>query len=323
MHHMTWLLGPWAAWIAHIHLTVRDKELSGYIASALVLTSFCMRSMRWLRTAAIGSNVSFIFFAAVSDIRPVLLLHSILLPINVARLFQLQRARLEAHRLLAAGESATAPAELGRPRFLSQHVTADPTSALPLAEQEQYRVVGLLVAHVPNEAATASGILQTEAAAAAPALLAELDRFLAAVAANRPTPPELAWLGALHSRNEELRHLQETLAGVASLLAQSAGTAAEDIARLIAEGLGTLLLLAEAAARPDPAGDWDVLLRTTEDRSALVGRIRQKAIADAADRNPAHLQSVFALVPLYERAVWLLHRYAILLSHRQNDGPAP
>jgi len=321
MHHAIWLLGPWSAWTQRVHLTSWDKELSGYVASALVLTSFCMRSMRWLRTAAIGSNVSFIFFASVYDIRPVLVLHSILLPINVTRLWQLRRARAEAHRLLAGAETSAAPADqadLARPRFLSQHATADPAAALSLAEQEQYRVVGLLVAHVPSEAASASGIAAAAATAAAPVLLREIDRFLAAVAANRPTPPELAWVAALHSRNEELRHLRETLANLASLLPGAAGAGAGGIAGVIAEGLGAVLLHAEDAARPGAAGDVELLMRTTEDRSALVAGIRRQAIEDSAGRDPAHLQSVFALTSLYERAVWLLHRYAILLSHRQD-----
>ena len=322
MHHVIGLLGPWSAWTRHIRLTAWDKELSGYIASALVLTSFCMRSMRWLRTAAIGSNVSFIFFAAVSDIRPVLVLHSILLPINLARLWQLRRARVEAQRLLAGTETSSAPAELAHPLFLSQHATADPPSALPLAEQEQYRVVGLLVAHVPSEAATASGIAPAEATAAAPVLLHEIDRFLAAVAANRPLPRELARLAALHSRNEELRHLQETLAGVASLIPQAPKAGAIEIAGLIAEGLGTLLLHAEEAARTAQTGDVELLMQTTEDRSALVTRIRRKAIEDSTNQDPAHLQFVYAVTSLYERAVWLLHRYAILLNNRQDSGQA-
>jgi hypothetical protein len=322
MHHVIGLLGPFPAWAHHVHLTAWDKELSGYIASALVLTSFCMRSMRWLRTAAIGSNVSFIFFATVSDIRPVLVLHSILLPINVTRLLQLRRARVEAQRLLAGTKVSDAHADLARPRFLSQHATADPASALPLAEQEQYRVVGLLVAHVPSEAATTSGLVAAAATAAAPMLLGEIDRFLAAVSANRPSPRELAWVAALHSRNEELRHLQETLAGVASQLPQAAKADATEIAGLIAEGLGTLLLHAEDAARPAPAGDVELLMQTTGDRSALVTRIRRKAIEDSANHDPAHLQFVYGLTSLYERAVWLLHRYAILLAHRQDADQA-
>ena len=64
----------------------------GYVASALVLTTFSMRSMVWLRVAAIASNVAFIGYAALAGIGPVLLLHVLLLPMNAMRLLQARRA---------------------------------------------------------------------------------------------------------------------------------------------------------------------------------------------------------------------------------------
>jgi hypothetical protein len=42
--------------LAWAHLS----DIIGYVASALVLATFSMRSMRWLRMTAIASNVAFI-----------------------------------------------------------------------------------------------------------------------------------------------------------------------------------------------------------------------------------------------------------------------
>jgi hypothetical protein len=64
-------------------------DLLGYAASAAVLATFCMNSMRYLRLVAIGSNVLFILFGLMAHIYPVLLLHVILLPVNLARLTQI------------------------------------------------------------------------------------------------------------------------------------------------------------------------------------------------------------------------------------------
>lgn len=63
----------------------------GYVASASVLLTFCMRTMVPLRIVAIGSNVLFASFGALAHIYPVLALHIILLPVNVTRLIQIQR----------------------------------------------------------------------------------------------------------------------------------------------------------------------------------------------------------------------------------------
>jgi CRP/FNR family cyclic AMP-dependent transcriptional regulator len=70
-------------------------DLLGYAASATVLATFCMNSMRSLRLLAIGSNILFILFGSMAHIYPVLLLHVILLPVNVGRLMQVS-ARTDA-----------------------------------------------------------------------------------------------------------------------------------------------------------------------------------------------------------------------------------
>jgi len=59
-----------------------------YAASICVLASFCMRAMIPLRVMAICSNVLFALFGALAHIYPVLLLHVVLLPVNLARLHQ-------------------------------------------------------------------------------------------------------------------------------------------------------------------------------------------------------------------------------------------
>ncbi len=61
-------------------------DLLGYAASAAVLATFLMRSMVPLRLVAILSNLLFLSYGYVEHIHPVFLLHTALLPINVARL---------------------------------------------------------------------------------------------------------------------------------------------------------------------------------------------------------------------------------------------
>ena len=66
-------------------------DILGYAASASVLATFCMSTMVPLRVIAICSNVLFATFGALVHIYPVLVLHLILLPVNVARLMQTLR----------------------------------------------------------------------------------------------------------------------------------------------------------------------------------------------------------------------------------------
>jgi CRP/FNR family cyclic AMP-dependent transcriptional regulator len=64
---------------------------TGYLASALVFISFCMRRMMPLRAVAAGSNVCFIAYGLFGHIYPVFLLHLVLLPMNGWRTFEMMR----------------------------------------------------------------------------------------------------------------------------------------------------------------------------------------------------------------------------------------
>ena len=72
----------------------------GYLASALVLLTFCMSTMLSLRAVAIGSNLAFVAYGLSADVYPVLALHLILLPLNVVILVRmallLRKAKLAA-----------------------------------------------------------------------------------------------------------------------------------------------------------------------------------------------------------------------------------
>jgi CRP/FNR family transcriptional regulator, cyclic AMP receptor protein len=65
-------------------------DFLGYAASATVLATFCMSTMTPLRVTAILSNILFSLFGLWTHIYPVMLLHLILLPVNIARLVQIR-----------------------------------------------------------------------------------------------------------------------------------------------------------------------------------------------------------------------------------------
>jgi hypothetical protein len=73
---------PWPLW-----------ELAGWIASALVLVAFYMKSMVWLRVVALLSNLAFIVYGLALNLPPIWLLHALLMPLNWLRLVEATRAR--------------------------------------------------------------------------------------------------------------------------------------------------------------------------------------------------------------------------------------
>ena len=63
-------------------------EAIGYLASALVFATFYMSTMKLLRTVAIASNVAFILYGYFVGAMPIVILHLVLLPLNIWRLYQ-------------------------------------------------------------------------------------------------------------------------------------------------------------------------------------------------------------------------------------------
>ena len=58
----------------------------GYLAASLVLATFCAKKMAPLRALAIISNIAFVAYAFFAGLEPILLLHSLMLPMNILRL---------------------------------------------------------------------------------------------------------------------------------------------------------------------------------------------------------------------------------------------
>ena len=71
-------------------------ELSGYIASGLVLAAFYMKDMVPLRIAALGSNLAFIAYGLALGLTPIWLLHALLVPLNAWRLMDAARLHWKA-----------------------------------------------------------------------------------------------------------------------------------------------------------------------------------------------------------------------------------
>jgi CRP/FNR family transcriptional regulator, cyclic AMP receptor protein len=63
----------------------------GFIAAALYFTSYSMKSMMPLRALALASNIFFIAYGYVHGSLPELVLHSVLLPLNARRLWEIRK----------------------------------------------------------------------------------------------------------------------------------------------------------------------------------------------------------------------------------------
>lgn len=66
-------------------------QIIGYFASFLVFATFYVKRIMTLRLIAVLSNVAFIWYALGADLVPIVILHGLLLPLNLYRIFELKK----------------------------------------------------------------------------------------------------------------------------------------------------------------------------------------------------------------------------------------
>jgi len=75
---------------------VNAWDAVGFLASGLVIAAFCMNGIVQLRIVAVASNVAFLTYGIALGLMPVWLLHLLLLPVNLCRLWQMS-GRIATH----------------------------------------------------------------------------------------------------------------------------------------------------------------------------------------------------------------------------------
>jgi hypothetical protein len=158
------------------------RDTFGYVAGLMVLGTFSVTSMRPLRLLGIASNFLFISYAIMAGMMPILILHSLLLPMNIYRLTEIERRRQPVLAAAAGGTdtflSRTNRGPRGR-QLASASVKATPGNglahvALALAalvvimSLSTYGEWLLLEGAAPEAAASAGAIGAGQSAGAAP-----------------------------------------------------------------------------------------------------------------------------------------------------------
>jgi phosphate:Na+ symporter len=243
-------------------------------------------------------------------------------------LMPLERPVLALLRRLSPPGAAEA---LGRPRFLYDQALDHAPTALELVEREQAALVARLPALLepalglaapgalaarPDQAARPS---QTELLAAAASVEASIKLFLEELLSRGGDRSSLARAVALDQRNLLLGQLRDTVGDFAgSLQAGRPDAALAALLLQLAEGLHLLLLqLQDAAAGEDP-DDLALLRNLSADRSEMMDRLRRRLADAEPGLDQAGHDLLFRATSLFERAVWLIRRKALLL-----DGAAP
>jgi len=81
-------------------------DLMGYLGGALVFATFYLKTMIRLRLVAIVSNVVFIYYGLMGHLVPIMVLHTLLLPLNIWRLIEVKQLIAKVRASAQTGMSA-------------------------------------------------------------------------------------------------------------------------------------------------------------------------------------------------------------------------
>jgi len=273
--------------------------------------------------------------AAASPDRAVALLYLALQLTAALAMLPLVRPALA---LAARAAPESEEERLSRPRYLYDQAVEDPESAIELVRREQARIFAhlpLLLDAVRPDAVGPDAIGPADRGAlldASRTLVARCEVFLTELLDATSSRELMTTVLQLEKRNQLLGELVETVdrqlsAPYRDLGPAVRGSAGRDRLHGLLEALveSQHALLATAADALDheagqvggvPAEDVAMLLSLSGDRSETMDALRRRIAAETSLTAEQH-DTLYAATALFERTVWLVRRYALLLGREE------
>lgn len=216
---------------------------------------------------------------------------------------------------------------LSKAHYLYAEAVDDAPTALDLVEREQTRLFGYLPDIIDAVREDGSSGVSAEVLHSAGAAVAQqCNDFLTEIVDSNSSRDVLTDVFDMQKRNEILVGLIAAVSDYVRVV-ERAGPRADDdkFGRLLfafGESIHTILMIAEDAFTTRDKGDLELLLNFTSDRSAQMEAIRRR-IMDVGDVTPADHDTLYASTTLFERVLWLIRRYAVLVEEARAAGEEP
>ena len=207
---------------------------------------------------------------------------------------------------------------LAKPRYIYPEAAADPTTALDLVAREQMRLFEYLPSIVDAVRPDGESKLPPEALFNSASIVArQCDEFMTGILDHNNSRVVLLDVIHMQKRNEVLISLIGAVNDYV-IAVKGAGQRREDdkfgrILFALGESLHTILLVANDAFASRQRADVDLLLEFTSDRSAQMEGIRRR-VMEVGDLSPADHHTLYATTTLFERTLWLVRRFAVLVE---------
>lgn len=224
------------------------------------------------------------------------------------------------YRFALRTSPATLEETLSKPHYLYEEALGYAETALDLVEKEQSRQLEHLPHYLPSEDRRPSASVMESGGspklhAANKSVTAEIGEFLTELMDRTQDRDALNRMLNFQSRNRLLADIQDGLYSLEELLRLTRNDdKAGAVAHGIVEGLDFLLLTLLDTQKSQDEQDRELFLKLTTDNSAVMERVRDQLLRKGAELSPEALEALFSASSLYERIVWLLRQYCLLLN---------
>lgn len=209
--------------------------------------------------------------------------------------------------------------ELARPAFLYDQALEDPETALDLVEREQMRLMErlprmleTLISDDGGEPPLAPEVLH----ASGKNLIKEVASFLDDLMLRCQTHASLERLVNIRARQDVLRQLYDNELALINALSEAfpQGDPQSLGGRLVESLHAVLCIFGESATDPEMIPTVQSL---SSDRSSLMKQLRSGMAESHGHLNSETQANLFTATSLFERVIWLVHRFTELIDQRE------
>jgi phosphate:Na+ symporter len=224
-------------------------------------------------------------------------------------------------RLLNWCWPASEAEDFARLKYLHPQILDDPETALDLLEKEQMRLLTRLTEYFNALRPPIPGKRRTDTRSLHQSFLTlsnEVDWYFTRLIHLTQSSATSQRLSNIHDRQEVIRSLEDSINQLVAVVEQTPPSA--QLALLVqnmTEALDFLMVTAGEAATTLDSEEADLLARLCAERGELLGRIRTLYLTSEHGLSPPDKSLLLNLTMLFDRIVWLVRRFAVLLQQNQ------
>ena len=218
------------------------------------------------------------------------------------------------YKLLVKLSPPTSEEDLSKPKFITEKSLEDTTMALLLIENEQTSIFERFSQSIDNIREEKESVLVHDFFAIHKSnmvLISEIDLYLKRIIGFHLSHDDSELYVQLQNRQNLLKSLDDAVFSFVDAIHENQTSDRMAILmQTFTESLHLNFITASEATKSKNRNDINLLLKMTDDKGALMERIRKVYLVDIVESNSEHKAALLYVTDLFQRTAWLLNGWA-------------